>query len=111
MPHTRKRGKRNLTTYKRKLAQKATEQSLREQRSFSSQIVRDNAFHDRINGETVNILAQSEIIRQVTTIYPDAPPQAIPTVQDGSVLNVPNVYHLELFPEQKPHRSIEYVEV
>jgi len=95
MPH-----KRNPSTYERKLVAKKAAESLKTQRSYSRKIVNENAYHDQLKRETVNILEQEEIIKQVIAIYPDAPPQAIPTVQDGFVLTIPNLYHLELFPEQ-----------
>jgi len=99
MPHKKSRGNRKPSTYERKMAKKQAEQTLQEQQRFSRNIINSSAFHDRVNGEKVNILEQKEIINQLTALYPDAPPQAIPTVQDGSVLTIPNLYHLELFPD------------
>jgi len=95
MPH-----KRKPSTYQKKMAAKQAAQNLREQQNYSRAIINQNAYHDRVNGEKVNTLEQKEIIAQLTALYPEAPPQAVPNVQDGSVLTIPNLYQLELFPEQ-----------
>ena len=97
MPHTKNRGARKPSTYHVKISKKQAKQTLREQQNLARHIISVNAFHDRITGERVNTLPPDEIIKQITATYPQAPPEAIPTVQDGSVLTIPNRYHLELF--------------
>lgn len=92
MPH-----KRKPSTYQKKLLKKQQKTSLKQQKRYSKQIVQENTYYDKQRKETINLLPRNEIIRRVTKIYPDAPPQAIPNIQDGQVLDVTNQYHLNIF--------------
>ena len=69
-----------------------------EQKREAGRIIRANEYKDQINKEEVNLLTPQEISSKLEVVFKGVLIAAIPDIDRGHVLEVPNVYHLELFP-------------
>lgn len=91
------RGKRSYNGNKKREARNAQYQ----QQETSRNYITDNQYKDQVIGETVNLVTTSAILGELTQAYPEASDKeltkAVPNVDPGDVLDVPNRYHLELF--------------
>ena len=72
---------------------------LREQKKASRKYIYDNEFTDRINQEKVNLVEKKDIEKNLNTLFEGGHLlAAIPEVERAQVLEIPNIYHLDLFP-------------
>ena len=72
---------------------------LKEQKQASRKFIQDYQYTDRVNKEQVNLVTSEEIHDNLKANFQGVVMAAVPNVDRGDVLEVPNLYHLELFPE------------
>jgi hypothetical protein len=90
MPYSHKRS--------REAEQRRSE--LKKQKSLSRKFIRDYMYKDRVTREEVNLVTKDEVENNLQRIFKKDGYylSAVPNVDRGDVLDVPNIYHLELFP-------------
>jgi hypothetical protein len=87
-----------MSHHKRSLEAIKRRSELQDQKKSSRQFIRDYEFKDQVNKEEVNLVTPAEIKDHLKTVFSNYYLGAVPVDLDrGHVLDVPNVYHLELF--------------
>ena len=70
------------------------------QKSASRTYIKDNEFTDLVNREKVNMVTQDDIKTKLKKDFEGGYLLgAVPDVEHSQVLEMPNVYHFELFPQ------------
>jgi hypothetical protein len=69
------------------------------QKQAARNFIFDWEFKDQETSEEVNLLNKDEIHDHLKTTFTDYYVGAVPDVERAQVLEVPNIYHLELFKE------------
>jgi hypothetical protein len=70
---------------------------LYKQKQCARTFIFDYEFKDQVTSEEVNLLEKDEIHDHLKTTFTDYYVGAVPDVIRAQVLEIPNVYHLELF--------------
>ena len=86
-------------SHKRSIEAEKRRQDLKTQKQVSRRFIYANEFKDQIKKETVNLVTQSMIVANLDKQFDGGHLlAAVPSVERAEVLEIPNLYHLELFP-------------
>lgn len=88
-----------MSHHKRSLEAIKRRKDLQLQKQAARKYVYDNEFKDKIRKEQVNLVTKTAIEKKLEKDFCGYLLAAVPEVERGDVLEVPNIYHLELFPE------------
>ena len=86
-----------MSHHKRSQEAKKRRNELYEQRQFSKKYIRDYEFKDKVCKEEVNLVPKVEVEYYLEIAFDGYLLAAVPDVDRGDVLDIPNIYHLELF--------------
>jgi len=72
---------------------------LAEQKQIAKWLVNGTRYHDLVNKETVVTFETEDVYAYIKDVCGQEPnPRCVPQQIDGTVTDIPNLYHFELFP-------------